>query len=178
MCLRVFIQSTTWVHPHLKRSCKKPRADFQLGYAVSLISISEAVPNRGRISRPAGLLLQIFISFQLLSNISCLSHNASVFLPLAVAPYCFYSVHRVVVFHQCSNKSLIFQAYLGVQMTICMWKMSAPTTLQLPINIWKYKIGGCSMQFSTVSLCPVLFNLLLVKHAPMHKAELVHVFSL
>lgn len=82
------------------------------------------------------------------------------------------------VFQQCSSKSLICQEYLDVQMTICMWKMGAPTILQLPINIGKYKIGGCSMQFSAVSLCPVLFNLLLVKHAPMHKAEVVHPFSL
>lgn len=124
-----------------------------------------------------------FANFHLFSasllNISCVSHNASEFPPSLCydALMLLSSTWRSCI-SQCSNQSLIFQAYLDVQMTICIWKMSAPTTLQLPINIWKYKIGGCSMQFSTVSLCPVLFNLLLVRHAPTHKAEVVHAFSL
>lgn len=134
---------------------------------------------RRKKSRPMGMLLLILI-FQLFSYFKCLPYCIYLpfLLPFAVMPLMLLFSTWSFVFHQCSNKSLIFQASLDVQMTICMWKMRAHTILQLPINIRKYEIGGCSMQFSALSLCPVLFNLLLAKHATMHIAEVVHAFSL
>lgn len=77
MCLRVFTQSTTCVHPHLKRSCEKPRTDFQLSYVV--LSLFATIPSRRKNSRSMEMLLLIFI-FQLFSYIFYVSH-ASAFPP-------------------------------------------------------------------------------------------------
>lgn len=79
MCLRIFTQSTTCVHPHLKRSCGKPRTDFQLSSMSSCLSFWK-YSKRRKNSRLRGAFANFPLSAVLL-HILNVSRNAFIFPP-------------------------------------------------------------------------------------------------